>query len=253
MRYLLLSDIHANTVALEAVLQHAKRQRWEQLIFLGDLIGYYTEPEAATTMLRELSPDIALLGNHDALLLELADQHKDHESQEDSLVSGIVRRHLAQLSEENLAFIRSFERHVVREAWEATHGALRKPWEYLSSLQNAQANMPLMSTNLCFVGHTHIPMVYACVMREEGELWRTMAFRGERAVYRLPPHAKVIFNPGSVGQPRDGMPLASYAVFDEEQGLIELYRVPFDLLKVQRQVRQHDYTEALATRLGVGR
>jgi predicted phosphodiesterase len=253
MRYLVLSDIHANQIAFEAVLRHAKRQRWEKVLFLGDIVGYYPEPEAATRTLRDLQAEVLILGNHDHLLLELFHNPNAISVQSRSLVLEVLERHLHCLSGESLGFLQTFQLRVQHDTWEAVHGAPRDPWEYLGSLQSAQANLPLLRTDLCLVGHTHVPMVYACVQTEKGDLWRTVPFRGERAVYRLPPKAKVFFNPGSVGQPRDGMPLASYAIFDDALRVIELFRVPFDLIAVQRQVRQHGYPEALAARLEVGR
>ena len=251
MRYLVLSDIHANDVALEAVLRHAEGARWDRVIFLGDVVGYYPEAERTVTLLRDLEPEVAILGNHDALLLALADSSSG--AREGGLVADIVAKHLRALSPDNLAFVRSFQKRVLRESWEATHGALREPWEYLSSLHAAQANFPFLQRDLCLVGHTHIPVAYACAGAPGGELWRAVPFRGERAVYRLPPKARVFFNPGSVGQPRDGVPLASYAVFDLDERVLELHRVGFDIGKVQRAVRSHGYPEALATRLSAGR
>lgn len=252
MRYLILSDIHANAVAFEAVLKHAERKRWDQVIFLGDVVGYYTQPEPATTMLRELEPGASLLGNHDALMLSLKQEGIEAGLREESLVTGILTEHLEQLSGDNLAFVGSFEQRVRTDAWEAVHGALRSPWEYLRSLAHAQANLPLMSADLCFVGHTHIPIAFACVSDGERELWRAVQFRLEHAVYRLPPKARVFFNPGSVGQPRDGIPLASYAIFDAGLRTIELFRVPFDIPKVRRLVVEQGYPELLGARLETG-
>jgi predicted phosphodiesterase len=253
MRYLLISDIHANQVAFEAVLAHAQRQQWNKVLFLGDIVGYYTAPEAVTAMLRDLEPDIALMGNHDALLLALADEKEISLSREDGIVRDILTRHLLELSSESRAFIRSFGMHVVRERWEAVHGALRTPWEYMATLPQAQNNLAYLQKDLCFFGHTHVPVVYACTLAAHGEMWRTVPLKGERATYRIPPNARVFFNPGSVGQPRDGVPLASYAIFDEGLQIIELFRVPFDIIKVQRLVREHNYADVLGARLGSGR
>ncbi len=253
MRYLVLSDIHANYLALEAVLRHAEKQKWESVIFLGDAVGYYTQPEEVTTALRELKPEVALLGNHEAVLLELAEGRSSSMVGDEGIVAEVLERHLKELSAESLGFLGTLSYHVVKDGWEAAHGALRTPWEYLSSLPIAQSNLEHMQTNLCFVGHTHVPLVYACVSSSKGELWRTVTFRNERNIYRIPPAARVFFNPGSVGQPRDGIPLASYAVFDDSLRVIELFRVPFDLVGMQRLVRQHNYNEALAARLAVGR
>lgn len=252
MRYLLLSDIHANLVALEAVLSHARRKRWDKVIFLGDAVGYYPQPNEVVDLLRELEPDIGIVGNHeDSLLNHAFGQAPSHREQD--VVTDIILRHLAQISEANLAYLKSLDTQVVREAWQVAHGGLRTPWEYVTTLQTAQENAPYMETDLCFVGHTHVPKVFARVCAPSGDLWRAVALQGEHTVYRIPPKAQVLFNPGSVGQPRDGVPLASYVIFDEEHRVLEHFRVEYDVLRVQRLVRDHGYPETLATRLALGR
>ncbi len=252
MRYLVLSDIHANAVAFEAVLRHAERQRFDKVLFLGDAVGYYSEPATVVARLRELEP-IALIGNHDAMLLEQDEAGATRIPTGESFVTEIIHRHLQALEPKARAFLRSFVPRVIEDEWEAVHGALRSPWEYLNTLTAAQANLPYLQRNLCFFGHTHVPAVYACVQSEQGEMWRAVALRGEKALYRLPPNARVFFNPGSVGQPRDGVPLASYAIFDEEQRWLELHRVTFDTTKVRRKLREAGYPEPLGARLEAGR
>lgn len=253
MRYLVLSDVHANALALQAVLRHARLKRWNETLFLGDAVGYYPQPEEAVAMLRELEPTVALVGNHEDLLFAKAEAREVTAYREDGIVTEVILRHLAELSSESLSYLRGFSGRVLREGWEAVHGALRDPWEYLNTLQRAQENAPYLKTDLCFVGHTHVPKLFASAQGPQGELWRTLSFRGESAVYRIPPNARVIFNPGSVGQPRDGIPLASYAIFDEEHRVLELYRVPYDLLAMQRLVLEKGYPEPLAHRLSVGK
>ena len=252
VRYLLLSDIHGNDVALEAVLEDARRKRWDQVVFLGDAVGYYTRPEQVVRRLMELEPHVCLMGNHDQLLLDLANG-KASSNMESDVVTFVIGRHLEELSGESMEFIRSFKATTKAEKWQAVHGALLRRWDYISSSQTAQANFPLMERPICFVGHTHVPKVFATVGAGREELFRVVSFTGDRATYRIPPHAKLFFNPGSIGQPRDGLPLASYAIYDEESSTIELRRVEFDLLAVQRTVREAGYPEALATRLVKGR
>lgn len=253
MRYLVLSDIHANHIALEAVLKHAQHKRWDAVLFLGDAIGYYTHPNKVLDSLRDLKPEVNLLGNHEDLLFRLQNDPKATAFEESSVVTDVIRRHAAKLSPENRAYLNTFTQHEVRDGWEATHGGLRTPWEYITSLQNAQENAPLMKADLLFVGHTHVPKVFASVATPNGDMWRTVAFRSDYTQYRVPPKAKVIFNPGSVGQPRDGISLASYVIFDEEHRVLEVFRVEFDLLGVQRNVREMGYPDALASRLRVGK
>lgn len=253
MRYLVLSDIHSNHIALEAVLRHAKVKRWDQVIFLGDAVGYYTHPNEVLNLIRGLNPVITIMGNHDDLLLKFHLQTHSESIKEDGIVSEVIQLHARQLSDENLAFIKGFKAKVLRDDWEVTHGGLRSQWEYLSSLQNAQSNAPFMEKDLCLIGHTHVPIIYASVSTPRGDMWRTVPFRNTQTSYRLPPKAKVFFNPGSVGQPRDGIPLASYAIFDEDLGSIDHFRVEYDVLQVQRFIREKNYPEALAKRLNVGK
>ena len=254
MRYLILSDIHANYLALEAVLNHAKRKRWDKVLFLGDAIGYYTHPNRVLELLRELSPEVCLIGNHEDLYYQLRENPELTSFREDGIVTDVIRRHVKEISEDNDAFLNSFQPSALMDSFQIAHGGLRSPWEYITTLQTAQDNAPLMETDLLFVGHTHVPRVFASVMINNNEMWRTVAFRNEeQSFYRIPPKAKLIFNPGSVGQPRDGIPLASYVIFDEDTRSIELFRVEYDLLGTQRHVRELGYPEVLASRLTVGK
>jgi predicted phosphodiesterase len=252
MRHLLLSDIHANASALEAVLRHAKHKPWDDAIFLGDAVGYYTEPQRVVELLLELGPVVGILGNHDAVLLDILDGAAN-DGKEDGMVREVLTRHAEELEPASVDFLRGLATHHQAEGWEATHGALRSQWEYLATLQNAQGNLELLNERICLIGHTHVPKVFAAVTTPTGDMWRTVPFRKEQAIYRIPPKARVFFNPGSVGQPRDGIPQASYAIFDDASSTVELFRVEYDLLAVQRSVRERGYPAVLGNRLTVGR
>ncbi|MEM6431361.1 MAG: metallophosphoesterase family protein [Deinococcota bacterium] len=251
MRHLILSDIHANNIALEAVIDHANQQRWDNCVFLGDLVGYYPQPEAAAMTLQSLNPSTCILGNHDAMLIDLAAGKPLDPSQGSGTVQAILERQLEAVSSNTLELLASFEQRAVFDGWEVTHGTLREPWAYLISATEAKRNYPLMSTALCFVGHSHIPAAY---VHNDGALfWRSVPFKGDYAHYPLPDGASVFFNPGSVGQPRDGIPLASYAIFDDVSRHIELFRVAFDIAAVHALVDHANYPRALAERLEYGR
>ena len=252
MRYLVLSDVHANATALEAVLAHANRHTWDEVAFLGDAVGYYTRPQRTLELLAELDPEVRIMGNHDALLLAMADGDAASSSEE-GVVREVLARHLDEVTDDGLAFLRTLRPHHAGAGWEAAHGALRHRWEYLTSLQAAQSNLEHMAQRVCLVGHTHIPKVFAAVAAEDRELWRTVAFRQDRQLYRIPPRARAFVNPGSVGQPRDGIPDAAYAVFDAEAMTFEVVRVGYEVARVQRDVHALGYPEALAVRLPAGR
>ena len=255
MRYLLLSDVHANAVALAATLRHAEGRRWQQVIFLGDAVGYYPQPEEVVRELQNLPLEAALLGNHDALLLE-PDGHGSAQSSTRSsarsVVVEVIERQRRELSREARAFLETLTPRAAGPGWEAVHSTLAGNWEYVDSLERAQQEPARMTRPLLFFGHTHVPMIYLFLVHEGRKLCRSVPLTKEKTLFRLPPNVQVLFNPGSVGQPRDGLPLAAYAVYDDEAGVLEHYRVEFDIRAVQQLVVKADYPLPLAVRLGRG-
>ncbi len=253
MRYLVLSDVHANLPALEAVISHAKKQGYDQVVFLGDAVGYYPHAEEVVQRLIALDPAVRILGNHDSALLELVNGDRgDHWAA--GVVMNVLERQLVTLSGDSLRFLGALVPRHSQHGFEAAHGALAQQWDYLSTVTAAQANVGLMTEKLLFVGHTHVPKVFATVTRGPQELWRTVTFKESGgSTYRLPPLARTIANPGAVGQPRDQIPLASYVIFDHEAGLLTHHRVPYDVRSVQADVIAAGYPEVLASRLEAGR
>ena len=263
MRYLLLSDVHANAVALAAVLRHAEGRRWQQAIFLGDAVGYYPQPEEVVRELQNLPLGAALLGNHDALLLEPngygsahsdihSSAHSSARSNARSVVVEILERQRRELSREAHTFLETLTLRAAGPGWEAVHSTLAGNWEYIDSLERAQQEPARMTRPLLFFGHTHVPIIYLFLVHEGRKLCRSVPLTKEKTTFRLPPNVQVLFNPGSVGQPRDGLPLAAYAVYDDELGILEHYRVEFDIRAVQQLVVKADYPLPLAVRLGRG-
>lgn len=253
VRYLLLSDVHANRVALDAVLADASRAGWDEVALLGDLVGYYAQPEATVARLRDLAPRVALLGNHDAHVLALLDGSAPPAPAR-PLVDDVLARHAEALSDDSVSFLRGLAERHVDDDWEAVHGALVEPWAYLDGIPQAERNVPLLSRRLCLVGHTHVPKVLASTVAPSGERWwRTVTFAAEAGTWHLPPRAEAFFNPGSVGQPRDGVPLAAYGLFDVDTGALQVRRVPFDVSEVQGRLAAEDYPEVLGARLERGR
>ena len=251
MRTLLLSDVHANIVALEAVLDDAEARDWEAVAFLGDAVGYYTEPNEVIDRLRELAPSVAILGNHDALLLDVLDG-RPGDGRAHGMVTHVLRDHAERLTPTSVDFLRSLRDGHCSDGWQAAHGGLDHAWTYLDSIQAAEANLPLLDERLCFVGHTHIPRVYAALEHGGKTLWRTVAFRKDEQRYRMPPRARGFANPGAVGQPRDGIPLASYAIFDAASSTFDIHRVAYDVERVVASVEAAGYPAVLGARLRVG-
>ncbi|MDF1523642.1 MAG: metallophosphoesterase family protein [Trueperaceae bacterium] len=253
MRYLVFGDVHGNAPALDAVLHDAGLRGYDAALFLGDLLGYYPYPVEVVERLRALAPSVRLLGNHDALLLSLADGGDALHAKEGTLVVDVVRRHLAALGERDVAFVRGAALRADDVVWSASHGAFRRPFEYLSGLPEAKANLEALPTPLGLVGHTHVARGFAMIEVDQRTLWRTVEFHGGRSSYQVPPRARAFLNPGSVGQPRDGDPHAAYALFEPLKRRFAVHRVAYDVAAVQRRVRQEGYPAVLAERLEHGR
>jgi len=253
MRLLVVSDVHANAPAFEAVLRDAARHGYDNSLFLGDLVGYNPFANECAALLAELAPMANLMGNHDALLLALADGDDSYDSREESLVTDVLTRQLEQLDDAALQLLRSFRDDVSGSGWQATHGAFRQRFEYMSTLSNAQGNLPYLTERVALVGHTHVPKVFASVDARNAALWRTVTFRAKEGRYRIPPSARAFLNPGSVGQPRDGIPAAAYAIFDTDQFSFQVHRVDYDVSVVQRAIASAAFPHSLALRLPLGR
>lgn len=252
MRYLVLSDIHANFTAFEAVVEAAATQHYDAVIFLGDVVGYGNRAEESVQLLMSLRPVVSLMGNHDALLLDHASAG-DELRRVDGIVERVLKRHRADLSPASLRYLSSFRRSFEGVRWQAVHGALREPWEYIDTLLQAQSNSKWLTRDVCLFGHTHVPTVYAALkLGDDEEIWRSVPLKTKHGGYRLAPQVRAFFNPGSVGQPRDSIPLASYGIFDTDQRTVEVRRVEYDVASVQASMRADGYPEPLIDRLAHG-
>lgn len=248
MRYLLLSDIHANALALEAVLSHAQPKAWQEVIFLGDAVGYNAQPQETLEQLMPLPFAAKLMGNHDAMLLGL---HIDSGTRRDA--STIIEMQKKVLSPAATAFLSGLETHALSAEWEAVHSSLDGSWSYIDSLDKAHKEAPRLQRRLLFFGHTHVPILYMFLDGNGRTMARSMPLKRTESLVRLPPNCRVLINPGAVGQPRDGIAAASYAIFDSAKGVLEHYRVPYDVARAQAIIRQNHYPEVMAKRLPDGR
>ncbi len=238
----LVSDIHANLVALEAVLEQLPP--YDQLWCLGDTIGYGPRPNECLEYMRSLATHV-LTGNHDLGCLGKI-----------SLVDFNTVARIAnewngrQLTPELRAFLDERPALVAAEP-DATlaHASPRDPvWEYILDAGTARANLAHFASTLCLVGHTHVPMrfaLHADGKTEFGHMQRGMTVE-------LQPGSRYIVNPGSVGQPRDENPQAAYALWDTEARTIRFERIGYDVGATQKQILAAGLPPALAERLAVG-
>ena len=243
MRALVVSDIHANLTALEAVLQDAGNV--DEIWCLGDMIGYGPDPNEVVELIRQL-PNLTccILGNHDVALLGEMDFAVFNTEARKSLLW-----QQESISSENLDYLRGLPQDsLVRDKVTLAHGSPRDPvWEYILNTLIARLNFEAFETPYCFVGHSHIQCYFQLdVARDRVSL----EFPGVNQLVRLNPRA--ILNPGSVGQPRDRDPRASYAIYDSDGDTWQPRRASYDVGAVQKRIRAAGLPEKHAARLADG-
>jgi predicted phosphodiesterase len=245
MRYLILSDIHANLEALEAVIRHAEG-RYERIVCLGDVVGYGADPNAVSEWVRE-NANVIIRGNHDKACCGL----------EEPILFNPVARFAVEWTHERLtAENRSWLRDLpagptdIRDFIMA-HGSVLDEDEYLIDAQDAANQFPHVLGRIVFFGHTHI---------QGGFFLRTVEKNGNGASpvedvngvsLRLSDTA--LINPGSVGQPRDLTWESGYALYDSDKRRVEYRRCPYDVTTSQKKILDAGLPTALAERLSIGR
>jgi len=246
MRYLILSDIHANKEAMAAVLGHVRRKRWDKAVFLGDLVGYAADPNQAVEMLRGLRKLVAIRGNHDKVCSGIESGEMFNRI---ALEAALWTRR--KLTRGNTAFLRGLPRGplLVDGAFAISHGTPIDEDAYIFGEIEALNVFRQTDHEICFFGHSHFPVVFALTP----DAINTVLTHGQTFRYRLEPGARYLINPGSVGQPRDGTPLASFAIYDSKTRVVAIHRVPYDVDKTQLRILDAGLPRPLADRLSIGR
>ena len=256
MRYGLVSDIHSNLAALEAVLSGIEEAgSVDGLICMGDIVGYGPQPNQVVDRLRQFNL-FSIIGNHDMAVLgqlALADFNRD------AVDANVWTR--MQLLPENLEWLESLK---PMEQFDAkvtlAHGSPSEPvWEYLTTPHSAARNFDAFNTPLCFVGHTHLPRLFR--LRPTDPIMPELdAFQLLRADMRIPEtddtyevsETRYIINPGSVGQPRDGDKRAAYAIYDDEAMTVTFKRAAYDVATTQELMKEAQLPDRLIMRLDYG-
>jgi diadenosine tetraphosphatase ApaH/serine/threonine PP2A family protein phosphatase len=241
MRVLVISDIHANLTALDTVLADAGEVG--AVWCLGDLVGYGPDPNECIERIRSLPNLLCLIGNHDAGTLGSIDVDSFNT---DARLSILWTQ--KTINAENRAFLELLPERLVYGQTTLVHGSPRNPvWEYILEARIARFNFEYFETPYCFVGHSHLPVMYQ-YPNSHGDL-RLAILDANQALVVQP---RAILNPGSVGQPRDRDPRAAYAIFDTETNTWEQRRVSYDVHAVQERIRQAGLPERHAIRLAEG-
>lgn len=243
MNVLLVADVHGNFAALSAVLADAGNV--DSIWNLGDTVGYGPFPNDCLDALRSRRAFPFLAGNHDLAALD-----ERFLAGFNPTAAAAVRWTARALSDENKAYLATRSPSATLDGVELAHGSPLQPyWEYILSADSAYANLKQMKSRICFVGHTHVPMLATLAPRAKTAHIEPLRDQDVVDLARGP----AILNPGSVGQPRDGDPRASYAIFDTERQEVVLRRVKYDVDATQKAIIDAGLPAQLASRLAVGR
>jgi predicted phosphodiesterase len=239
MRALIISDIHANANALDSVLQHAGPV--DAVWCLGDVVGYGPDPNECIERLQALSALTCLQGNHDAAAtgsLALEGFNADARAS--------IEWMQKQLTADSLAYLQGLQPRLEAAGVTLAHASPRQPiLEYLLDTYSAAENFGAFTTDLCFVGHTHAPVIFT--QREH-----TVELAIPKANSTVEVQARCIANPGSVGQPRDRDPRAAFAIYNNADNSWDFQRVDYDISDVQARMRAHKLPEKHIARLASG-
>jgi diadenosine tetraphosphatase ApaH/serine/threonine PP2A family protein phosphatase len=241
MRWAILSDVHGNLEAFQAVIGDLRAEKADQIAFLGDVVGYGADPNECLSLLRNLT-DWVIAGNHDYGAVGLTNIDVFN-----PMARSAILWTREKLSEENQAYLRRLL--LVRNNGNVTfvHATPNQPeeWYYLFTFPEAEEAFLSLSGDLAFVGHSHRPLILTKAGSGEVE-----AMNLEETV--LKPGVRYIINVGSVGQPRDGHPEAAYGLYDENTKRFLLKRLPYDVETAQRKIIRAGLPPFLAQRLSRG-
>ena len=239
MTYLIVSDIHANLEALDAVVADA-RGRYDRIACLGDLVGYGADPNAVVEW-SQANVAVVIRGNHDKACVGLDDLENYNPA---ARASAIWTR--SALTPESREYLEKLPRGpLVCEGADLAHGSPADEDEYLATPHDAELLRPFLGNALSFFGHTHVQGGF---LLSRGKGRRILP----NGTVTLQQGHQYLVNPGSVGQPRDGNPRAAYAFFHPEQGVVEYRRVPYDVSGAAAKILAAGLPEFLATRLYEG-
>jgi predicted phosphodiesterase len=240
MKYAIIADIHANWEALQVVLQDCQEQNVTHYACLGDVVGYNANPKECLDLVRSMGMP-CVKGNHD----EYCSSETDLEGFNPHAAEAInwTRN---QLTEEDRKWLRELRYIRLVANFTIVHATLDGPqrWGYVFDKLAAAASFTYQNTSVCFFGHTHVPVAFV----------RDAVVRGGTySKFKVEPGKKYFVNVGSVGQSRDGVPKATYVIYDLDESSIELRRLDYDMATTQRKILEAGLPPRLAERLALGK
>jgi predicted phosphodiesterase len=245
VRYLILSDLHANWEALQAVLARAESE-YDRVICCGDLVGYGADPDLVTEWTRQNVAHV-VRGNHDKACAGLEDLEWFNPV---ARLSALWTQQV--ISADHLAYLRKLAKGPERaDGFQILHGSPLDEDEYVVSERDVAEIAPYLEPAISFFGHTHLQGGFLC-HRNGVKRLRKVRASTDSEIVELEQDAKYLINPGSVGQPRDGDPRAAYAFYEPETRLVTLCRTEYDVAAAQKKILEAGLPELLAARLNAG-
>jgi predicted phosphodiesterase len=242
MHYAIIADIHSNLAAFQAVLDDIKTQEIDKIWCLGDIVGYGPDPHECIELLRAID-NICVAGNHDRAAigqLEIT-SFNPHAAE-------AVKWTAEKLSIGDITYLKNLPESIEDGDFLLVHGSPREPiMEYILSISVARQNFDCFRNKYCLVGHTHVPQAYS--LDKENNCTAT---RFLPTIKLVTGELRLIINPGAVGQPRDGNPEASYAIYDNTTKIVQLRRVSYDIRQTQDRIMKSGLPPQLASRLETG-
>jgi diadenosine tetraphosphatase ApaH/serine/threonine PP2A family protein phosphatase len=242
MKAAIIGDIHSNLEALQAVIKDIKKRRIKSILCVGDLVGYGANPnECIEICLREAKAIVA--GNHDWATIDKTDV-----STFNPVAAAAIRWTQQNIRKENIEKLKTLELHANVNSLLLVHASPHQPeaWKYLLSLEEFEREFSFFEEKYCFIGHSHIPSAAFQDANGYSDFLQENPFP-------LIKNRKYIVNVGSVGQPRDLDPRASYAIYDGNNNTIEIVRLEYNIPLAQQKIIDAGLPEVLADRLLVGK
>ena len=240
MKYAIIADIHGNIDALQVALEDIRAQNATHIVCLGDVVGYNARPRECLQIVRDMGIP-CVKGNHDEYCS--SDEHLEGFNPH---AADAVHWTRNQLTDDDKKWLRELKYSRMAANFTMVHATLDAPerWGYVFDKLAAAASFPYQTTQMCFFGHTHVPVAF---MRD------TVVRGGTYSKFKVDPSKKYFINVGAIGQPRDNNPKSAYVLFDMDAGTIELRRLEYDIAAAQAKIREAGLPERLAERLAYGR
>lgn len=242
MRYAVISDIHGNLEAFNAILRTLSKEHIDAFCSLGDIVGYGAEPSAAIKLLRSLGPKVSIAGNHDWGVLGLA--NIDYFSADAAVA---VKWTSGVIDDADREYLKGLPLTHVSGDVTMVHGSLEDPemFNYILTMADVHNNFSVMKTGIVFVGHSHVPGIFRKREGSDVEILEAQNVAIEEG-------ARYIVNAGSVGQPRSGDPRASCVIYDDADRTIRIMRTVYDIAAAQKKIIAAGLPASLASRLSEG-